>query len=210
MGSDLPIHCACGAVQGVARDVSGRVGNHVVCYCDDCQSFAHFLGRAADVLDEHGGTEVFQMSPARLAFTAGAERLACMRLSPKGLLRWYAGCCRTPVANTLASNGLPFVGIIHACIEKPPGDASLERALGPVQARAFRRFAKGDPASIPPDATPMLLLAPRFVAHLLQWKLRGDARRSPFFAAGTGQPVAEPHVISRDERAELRRAVGGA
>ena len=65
----------------MAHEVSPGAGNHAVCYCDDCQAFAHFLGRAADILDPHGGTEIFQMSPARIALTAGTERLACMRLS---------------------------------------------------------------------------------------------------------------------------------
>lgn len=207
MGTNLAIRCACGAVQGVVRDVSAKVGNHVVCHCDDCQAFAHFLGRAAEALDEHGGTEIFQMSPARLSFTAGADRLACMRLSPKGLLRWYAGCCNTPLGNTLPTNGLPFVGVIHACIERPPGDSSLDGALGPIQVRAFRRFAKGDPATIPSDNASMLLLAPRFAGHMLKWKLSGDGRRSPFFAGYTGRPVAEPRVLGEAERAELRQAV---
>src|SRR5262245_25612243 len=100
MPDDLAIRCDCGAVRGVARGVSGERGNRVVCYCDDCQSFAHVLERSEDTLDAHGGTEIFQMSPAQLEFTAGADRLACLRLTPKGLLRWYASCCRTPIGNT--------------------------------------------------------------------------------------------------------------
>src|SRR5688572_12534539 len=103
MAADLPVRCSCGTLRAVVRGASGGRGNHVVCYCDDCQSFAHFLERADDTLDAHGGTEIYQMSPARLEIIDGADRLACVRLAPKGLLRWYAACCRTPIGNTLAS-----------------------------------------------------------------------------------------------------------
>jgi hypothetical protein len=207
MPKDLMIRCTCGVLQGVAYRVAPKAGNHAVCYCDDCQAFAHFLGRAADILDEHGGTEVFQMSPAKLAFTSGVDRLACMRLTPRGLLRWYARCCNTPIGNTLATNKLPFVGLIHLCIQRPPQDASLEAALGPIQVRAFRRFAKGDPAAIPGDRVPFPFVVLRFAALMLRWKLRGDGKHSAFFAQGTGQPIVLPHVLSTVEHAEVRRAI---
>ena len=67
-------------MRGVARDVAPSTVNHCFCYCDDCQAFAHFLGRADDVLDAHGGTEITQMSQANVGFTAGADKVAAMRL----------------------------------------------------------------------------------------------------------------------------------
>ena len=207
MPRDLTIRCTCGALQGVARGVSAKAGNHAVCYCDDCQAFAHFLARAQDILDPHGGTEIFQMSPARVAITGGADRLACMRLTPRGLVRWYAGCCNTPIANTLPTNKLPFVGLIHLCIQWPPEDRSLEAALGPIQVRAFRRFAKGDPATIPADRVFLPLVAFGFGARMLGWTLRGDRKHSAFFDAGTGQPIVSPRVLSAAERDEVRRQV---
>ena len=71
----------------------------------------HFLERG-ELMDEWGGSEVFQTTPARIEFTQGADQLACMRLSPKGLMRWYARCCNTPIANTLPSPGMAFAGIL--------------------------------------------------------------------------------------------------
>jgi hypothetical protein len=38
--------------------------------------------------------------------------LRLMRLSEKGLLRWYAGCCDTPLFNTMATPKVPFVGVL--------------------------------------------------------------------------------------------------
>ena len=69
--------------------------------------FAHFLERAEDVLDGYGGTEVLQLSQGRLRLERGSDRLACLRLTPRGLLRWYAGCCDTPIGNVPAQRRLP-------------------------------------------------------------------------------------------------------
>ena len=117
MTADLPIRCSCGALRGVARGVSPSRGNRVICYCADCQSFAHFLGRATEILDRSGGTDIFQTSPARIEITQGRERLASMRLTPKGLLRWYADCCKTPIGNTAITREIPFVGLICRCLD---------------------------------------------------------------------------------------------
>jgi hypothetical protein len=207
MSRDLAIRCTCGGLQGVVHGLTPKAGNHVVCYCDDCQAFAHFLARAEDVLDAHGGTEIFQMSPANVSITAGVDRLACMRLTPRGLLRWYASCCNTPIGNTLATNGLPFVGLIHLCFQKPPGEGSLEAELGPIQVRGFRKFAKGDGATIPADRVALPFVILRFAWLMLRWKLRGDGKQSAFFESRSRQPIVSPRVLSAAERADLRRNV---
>ena len=108
--TQVPLRCRCGRVQGMATDVSPKTGNHIVCYCDDCQAYAHHLGRT-DLLDPQGGSDIVQVAPASLSFDLGADRIVGLRLSPKGLYRWYASCCNTPLGNTLGP-GLPFVGIL--------------------------------------------------------------------------------------------------
>ena len=201
MPVDLPIRCSCGSLRGVASGVSGAVGNRVVCYCDDCQSFPHFLGKAAEVLDAHGGTDIFQMSPAHLRFTEGMDQLVCMRLRPRGMLRWYADCCKTPIGNTPPTRGLPFVGLIHACVDHVSDGRSADETLGPIRARVNARFAKGERADLDAhDEAPASMIL-RFLRILAMARLRGDQARSPFFDAA-GVPVAKPHVLSEDE---LRR-----
>ncbi|MFX6869136.1 DUF6151 family protein, partial [Acinetobacter baumannii] len=79
-------------------------------YCDDCQAFAHRLGRA-DLLNAQGGSDIVQVAPAALTFVKGQNRIAGMRLTPKGLFRWHTTCCNTPVGNTLGP-AIPFVGLI--------------------------------------------------------------------------------------------------
>lgn len=196
---DVELECRCGAVRAVARGVTPEVGNHCVCYCDDCQAFIRFLGRTADVLDTNGGTDIFQLSPVRLEFTAGKERVACVRLTPKGLARWYASCCNTPIGNTAPTPALPFVGLIRAFAPEPTGNA-----FGPIRTRVFRQFATGDRAAIPPDAQPRWRMLLHVLRLLLGWRLRGDHKRSPFFDAATGAPLAVPRVLTAAEREALR------
>ena len=199
MPSGFEVRCSCGALSGRAVAGPGHRGNRLVCYCDDCQSFAHFLERADDVLDRHGGTEVFQMSPSDLEFLSGRAHLAAVRLTPKGLLRWYAGCCNTPIGNTLATPGLPFVGVINACAHPGTEGRSIDDVQGPVKACIMGRFAKGDRdgldahKSIPPS------MMVRFMWNALRWRFRRDRRSTPFFDWDTRRPVVEPKVLSDAE-----------
>ena len=201
MAGDLAVGCACGALRATARGVSARRGQRVVCYCDDCQTFARFSGHADEVLDEYGGSEIFQVSPARLAIESGSDQLACIRLTPRGLLRWYAACCRTPIGNTLDTRQVPFVGLILGKADSE----SRDELLGPIRARGHARFAKGNPpdahASFPASAIARVF----WIATVA--RLRGDHRRNPFFDRATGAPVATPRVLGADELAALRRTL---
>lgn len=71
---NLPLRCRCGHLRGLAIRVSPSCGFRVLCYCKDCRAFAHFLERG-DALDPAGGTDIFQMPPARVTLTAGADAL---------------------------------------------------------------------------------------------------------------------------------------
>jgi len=200
--TDVIIRCSCGAVQGIAHDVSAKSGNRCVCYCDDCQAFAQFLGRVDEILDTNGGTDIFQMSPAKVEFTSGKEHLASMRLSPNGLLRWYAECCKTPIGNTQISPSLPFVGMIHNCIYLTDS-TSRDRVLGPVRAGVNGRFARGDTTglNLHDKAPPGLLL--RLIRLIAKWRLQGAHRNSAFHEPKSGLPSKEPLVLSKEERHAL-------
>jgi hypothetical protein len=204
--SDLALRCACGAVRGRLRDVSANSGNRLVCYCDDCQAFAHFLGHADAILDAQGGSDLFQLAPARIEITQGADRLACVRLTSKGLLRWYADCCKTPIANTMASSRAPFAGMLHSFVDHARDGRSRDEALGPVLGRVFARFrvAPDDPNAPPATERPSASIIFRSVRKLLMAWLRGEAAPSPFFDAQTGEPRATPKVLSDEELRALK------
>jgi hypothetical protein len=193
MMTDLSIRCRCGAVRGVLAGSGIKSGNRVVCYCDDCQAFADFLSTDQGILDSHGGTDIFQASSTYLKFTSGAEHLACVKVTPKGGLRWFTNCCRTPVGNTPPTIKLPFVGLIHSCLD--PEGRPLDEVIGPVRMRVMGQYARGDAADlhIHRRFPPWLILS--MIWKLLWWRLRGGYRDTPFFDADSGRPVSTPRLI---------------
>jgi len=196
----VPLRCRCGHVRGAAREVAPAAGFRFVCYCADCQAFARFLERP-DVLDAAGGTDIFQMPAGRVTLTAGADALRCLSFSGK-VLRWYADCCRTPIANAASSPRFPVVALIHSFMDHDADGRSRDAALGPPLCRIYERSAT---APLPPDAPAPLSL--RLIAlrasRLLGWWWRGLGRPNPFFDAPTGAPLSIPRVFSSGERAAL-------
>jgi hypothetical protein len=190
-----PLKCRCGSVQGVISDPERA--NRAVCYCKDCQAFAHFVGRAGEILDSQGGTDILQTTPSRVTISRGHEKLACIRLTDKGMLRWYSSCCSTPIGNTLASYKFSFVGLIHNCIENPD-------SFGPVRMWVNTQSAKGT-VKARPVATFGRMLG--ICAMLARAYISGGYRRTPFFAAQSGAPVAVPKILSAAERQALADAL---
>ena len=140
------LNCAAVAGRCVAwRQTCRRASvNRIVCYCDDCQAFAHQIGRA-DLLDPQGGSDIVQLAPAALSFTQGQHHIVGLRLKPNGLYRWYASCCNTPVGNTLTPR-IPFVGLLAPAFDK----ARWDEAVGEPSGAIFGKFAVGEP---PPGST---------------------------------------------------------
>jgi hypothetical protein len=195
-----PLQCRCGALKGVLADTAGA--NRVVCYCKDCQAFAHFLGAAEQILDARGGSDIVQVRPKKLRFTQGIEHLACMRLSEKGTLRWYASCCRTPIGNTVATPKWSFIGLVHSCLEGSGN--SLDDAFGPVGAQVHGKSARGEPK---PKDTGLGRVGAWFVRNVLRARLTGDYKTTPFFDVASGAPVVTPSVLSVEDRARLMQKV---
>ena len=182
--ADLSLACACGKLTAVAASVSRGGSNRCVCHCRFCQAYARRLGKADEVLDAEGGTEVIQFSPRLFRFTGGDENLACLRQTSKGALRWYAKCCNTPIANTAGSTKIPFVGVVRQAIKAPTGE-ELTQAVGRVRAH-IRQPPEMQQGTNWGQKRVMF----RMLRLLLFWKLRGDGKRSPFFGPD-GKPVRE-------------------
>jgi hypothetical protein len=192
------LRCRCGKVEGRVVDASGSTVNRVVCYCDDCQAFAHALNRA-DVLDAHGGSDVVQVAPAALEFVRGTELIAGLRLGPRGLFRFHATCCNTPIGNTMGTS-IPFVGIVaHAFAD---ADALFGPPIGGIQGK----FAVGTPpaGTVKPD----LRVIARSIRKVLGWKLHGKATPHPFFEPGAKAPRYPLRVLTPAERDALRPLCG--
>ena len=129
----LALRCRCGQVKGIVS--TDRAYVRATCYCKDCQAYGHFLG--TEVLDAAGGTEVAAALPAAIRFDGGLEHLACMSLSPKGIYRWYASCCDTPIGNTPRDPAYPSAVTLALIYKTATRDAA---------AADFLAFATSDHA----------------------------------------------------------------
>ncbi len=189
--TEIDLQCLCGSVQGVACNITPNFGTRVVCYCDDCQAFARYLDREDAVLDEYGGTDLFQMPISHLKITHGAENIRCMRLSPKGMFRWYTACCKTPIGNTLTA-GVPFIGLIHNFIKDP---GIREQHFGPVLGYVHTKFVKKAlPSGLNQSTFPLRIML-RWLSKVILWKLKGLNKPSVFFDSN-GKPVSMPHILN--------------
>lgn len=192
--------CRCGTLQGeVAHPAQGV---RAVCYCRDCQAYAHVLGQPEQVLDAWGGTEVVATQARHVRFTSGTGPLACLSLSPRGLLRWYADCCHTPIANTPRDWKLPYVGLVHTCLRRPQ---PLEASFPGQPLRVNTASAHGTP---PPGRS--IGASARFGAlalRLASARLTGRYRSTSFFDA-QGGPVSGVRVVPKPEVEAARAAAG--
>ena len=203
MGKDIELACRCGEVHGTLRDAAPSNVNRAFCYCDDCQAFLHHLGRG-DILDAHGGTDIVQASPAAVSYDRGRERIACVRLSPKGLFRFYASCCKTPLGNTVGP-ALPFIGFAPEVFRDLPDAAARDAVFGPVMGEVFGNFAIGTTSK---PKNPSLRLMAHAAPLFIRWKLRGGAWPSALFERSRKDPVPPVTVLTREERAALRPLCG--
>lgn len=192
-----PLQCRCGTIKGWVSDT--RSANRVVCYCKDCQAFARSLGQESETLDAQGGSDVVQTLPKNVTFTQGADALMCLRLTDKGMVRWYAGCCNTPIGNTLENYKISFIGLLHNCLESP--GHSLQNSFGAVRTYAYPQGAIGDPKPKPKGMAVTVWWA---VRTILKARVNGDYKRTPFFK--DGRPIANPRVLSSAERANAMQS----
>ena len=195
--ADHPLSCKCGTVKGFVKTSNSL--SRGVCYCKDCQMAALFLGKSAEVLDEHGGTDVVPTMPRNLRFTQGIDSLACMRLTENGLMRWYAKCCNTPICNTSPNFKMAFVGLVHNCLEN--GGASLDQSFGPVRMRVNTKGALGG-VKIKQQGTVGTIVS--FTRMLLRERFNGGYKLTPFYNVNSGASIVVPYVLSKQEWQGLR------
>jgi hypothetical protein len=184
-----PLRCTCGKLKGKLNQT--KEIHRTICYCTDCQAFAHFLKREHDILDEIGGTTILQTLPKHITFIEGTENLACIRLTDTGLLRWYTTCCNTPIGNTLSKNEIPFIGLIPNCVDLE--QASLNKVFGPVRRTVSTQEAIGEPK---PKAIGGGINKFRVVYMSYRSMMDGSYMQNPFFVLETGNPIVTPQVLN--------------
>lgn len=202
---EINVACDCGKVKG-AVDPKYLKGYRAICLCNDCQAYAHSLGRP-DLLDANGGTDIIPCTPAQYKITAGKDLLRCTRLSDQGMFRWSSSCCKTPMGNAMSSPDMPYIGIPQHIFLKNQSTGKIDEIFGPVRERMQAQYAIGDtlpPLSRKTVSLPFLL---RAIKLILSAKLRKAGSPSPFFT-DDGKPLSEPQVLSPQELAALHARSG--
>lgn len=180
-GADIPFACRCGAVSGTLHDVRPHEGTHVVCHCASCARAMQLSGLGDEA---GGGVDLWQTTPDRIEITTGADRLIPVRLSPKGLFRWTAKCCDTPMVNTFGTPALPFAGLLTRNLSDPA-------PLGPVIAHGFVTGPNGKQRHQNGGRVIWRMLKRTAAA-----KLSGRAKQTPFFNAD-GSPTTAPELAPK-------------
>ena len=232
MQSKLSVSCQCGQFKASVSIDEHNMPTRLKCYCVDCQSYARHLNKAEVHLDDKGGTDILQISPAQFRITGGEEHLGNLMLSPKGIYRWHTSCCQTPICNTPTKAGMPYVGLLANNIIKITGaniDIShgqadnnaagkssnktlidenrhtyLHDAIGPVQ------FGVGAGAKHPISADWPVAKGFGFrglfgtLRNMVKWRIRGDHKRSIFIDSASGKPIIVPTLLTRDQRQAAR------
>ncbi|MFT2110812.1 DUF6151 family protein [Marinomonas sp. 2405UD68-3] len=186
--NDLILQCQCKAVKGKVHGIAPSSGNRLVCYCGSCQKFANYLH--SDVLNTHGGSDVFQIAPSFLSIEEGVEHIKSLKLTDKGVCRWYAGCCNTPIGNTVNSK-VPMVGILQSFIAK---NQNIDEIIGVPLGNVFVKQL-GTP--LPSDLRGQLSekrVVFRMIRKILAWKIMGWGAPNLFYDA-LGKPIVKPHRV---------------
>lgn len=191
MSTIVHLKCRCGTVKGKLNVVPGSFF-YVHCLCCDCQSFASHLNNKENILDEHGGSELIQTYPAFMEITEGQDKMSCVQLRSKGLYRWYTTCCNMPLANTMSSSRVPFVGV-SAKLMQFSNEQEKREVLGPITMKAFGKYSIGE---MPKDAHPRFPVSymPKILSFMLKGMLGKKNCPSPFFNGR--EPVARVDVLS--------------
>lgn len=190
MSTTVKLACPCGQVTGKLT-VNAAPFCHLHCFCRDCQRFAQHLTCDRPILEPQGGTALFQTYPDALSITTGQDKITAAQLTEKGLYRWHTSCCHQPIANTLRSAHVPFMGIFVTFMQFD-SDADKLAALGPVTLKVFGHAAIG---TMPKDTHPSFPLSaiPRQLGFMLYGVVRQKQRPSPFFDGKV--PIAKANVL---------------
>ena len=197
MSADLPFTCRCGAVRGEIENVGPRAGDFVVCHCTDCQAFANRFDAGDRLFGDGAGTLLYQSRCARMRIESGVDELRCIHLTEEATLRWYAGCCDTPLFNSYKNGKIPYVTTLVGNCDAEARTRLLGEPIGHL-------FVDDDPACTGPvRRLSMNTLMRRFFVRMVKDIVSGDRRRSALFDPETLEPVSTPMRLTKDNTAHV-------
>lgn len=187
---DVDLQCRCGKIKGQIKQVSPSAVKQLVCYCEDCRKFALHLQSEGGSINQFGGSELYLAAPAKVEIIEGKQQLACLRLTRKGIYRWYSQCCNTPIANTVGIK-LPLVTVYQ--------DFVAAEQTSALQSQVEDLGAVNEDEALKPLPKALLGASPgitkfKLIVKLLSWKLTGKGKPNPFFE-NSGRAKVKPLIL---------------
>ena len=182
MPGDLSFACICGTVTGHLDEKAVSNGTHVTCGCRSCRAATkHLTSKTVPFVD------VYLTSSHHVHINSGFDKLAALKLSPKGSNRIYATCCGAPISVIEHTQRLCFTSIYTNRL-------SESDRIGPIVAQVYR--AKPD------DRRHIGLgkVVRQVLARALSDRLTGKWKSSVFFS--DPKTLTVPQVlIEKDAKA---------
>ena len=147
-------------------------------------------------MDEHGGIEIVQVASGNVSLSKGLGNVKALRLTKRGVIRFYAGCCGTPLFSTAPAESWPVSGMPVAVLDADA--AARERVFGPIEFVPFKSGMLGTA----PKRKGVLRQMARVLGQMKAAKRMGRAG-SPVWK--DGRPIVEPVLITEAERARAYR-----
>lgn len=182
------IRCNCGKFQAELRNM--KYGTRTICYCKDCQSYAHYLKISNYLLNDLGGTEVIAVRPQQISIIFGKEELSCVSLTESGSLRWFTRCCTTPICNMSRNIRTAHIVIIHTCLDH----SDINSVFGSKSLHMKRASALGTP---PQNDYAYFITSALYYYFSKAWTHAIRLYRlNPFIDQVSKKPIASPVTIN--------------
>ena len=183
--AETDLTCECGSFHATLREIDPKRGTHLRCHCADCRAAYRIL---RPNVEPRGGIHIYQTDPDKIDIIKGQEHFECLQLSPKGMLRWYASCCDTPLINTTRSAKMPFAGVLTATANDPHvfgaviAEANIKGTDGKVQHKGMTRMVI------------------RLFSRMISTRISGRWKETPFFSAPLFVPIFEPRLVAKKDK----------
>ena len=176
-----------------------RGGTRAICYCTDCQIYAHYLKLSNEVLNSFGGTEVISVRPNQIFIQRGIEYLSCVSLTELGAFRFFTNCCKTPICNMSRNYRTEHIAILHNCLNHNVIAEIFENNALHVK----RESGKGNT----PKNNPVYFIASSlyYSYSVLLSHIYNGFKFNPFINQGTRRPVVSNIILSTSELNQLKK-----
>lgn len=193
------ISCKCGKFQGTIKNI--ELGTRAICYCTDCQIYAHYLHAQSEILNCLGGTEVIAVRPKQISIISGSEYLSCISLTNLGAFRFFAHCCKTPICNMPRKSHTDHISLLHNSLNRNlVAEIFNDRAL-----HVKRKSALGNP----PKNKPLYFIASSlyYIYSVFFSRISNGYKFNPFINQENHKPIVNNFILDETELKQLENIV---